>query len=419
MSTEEIPSENNTIESHETNEVTPSSTIEKNENEVAGETIEKINEEMASTPDSIIEVSNIESSLSLSDPSKSIEIKNELDLENSLKNLDAEAVSAQQAAILDIESILGEPSPSTEGEISKETTPTLNIFDTTPELAAIGTKEQYQAYLESRFPKEASAKLGEGYIQTSLNSFLENPEDQEGVEKVEKNFIEHYVTMVSDEEFDKTKPYKTSEYLTMNQLLREGKEVTLENILKYKGMDPDQPQYILDDLNTIAEGSTSLQESIKKSYWSANSAVFNDNKTYRVDFTNQLAERNIGDVIEDKAFISTSIDKNQYAAPNLKSDKNSTIMIMNFPKNSIVNALYLAGTEKELVLPPNMSYEIKNKKTLEVNGAVKTVLEIEFLPNEHIHVLGGEKDIEGFKDYIGKKETSTSETLSNPIPSQP
>lgn len=342
-----------------------------------------------------------------------LRLKNELNLEENLKNFDAEAEIAHKETVSEIEALLGtDPVVSAENENKIETNPTAAIFDSTPELAAIGTKEQYEAYLQTRFPREAAAKLGDGYIQTNLNSFLENPNDQEGIEKVEKNFLEHYVTMVSDSEFEKTKPYKTSEYLTMNQLLREGKEVNLDNILKYKGMDTDQPQYILDDLNDIAEGCNSMKESIEKSYWSANSSVFNDNKTYRVDFTNQLAEKNIGEVIEDKAFISTSIDKNQYAAPSLKSDKNSTIMIMNFPKNSIVNALYLAGTEKELVLPPNMSYEIKNKKTLEVNGSIKTVLEVEFLPNEHIHVLGGEQDIQGFKDFIGKKEQIPLESAS-------
>ena len=281
-----------------------------------------------------------------------------------------------------------------------------SIFESNPKLSEIGTKEQYEAYIQNRFPREAAKNLGEGYIQTSINSFFEDAENQEGVEEVEKNFLKNYVTMMSDEDLEKVKPYKTSESSTINSLLREGKQLNLENILQYKGMNPHQPQYILDNLNGIAEACDTMKESIKKSYWSPHESVFNDSKTYRVDFTGHLAQKNIGDVVDDKAFISTSIDKNQYAIPNLKSDKDSTIIIMNFPKNSIVNAVYLAGKEKELLLPPNMSYEIKDKKIVQINGAAKTVMNVEFLPNENIHILGSEKDAEDFKSFVSVKNNS-------------
>ncbi len=270
-----------------------------------------------------------------------------------------------------------------------------------PQLLEIGTPEQYTEYLQTRFPEKITRELGEGYVQTGINEFLESKEDLNENEKRLKGFLEHYITQTTNEEFESFKPYKTSEYYTINSLLREGKEITVENILQYKNVDPSYGWA----QEEIVEAVKNLKEAMKKSFWSVDGSLVNNKKTYRADFTGYHANKNIGDVVEDKAFMSTSVTKDGYAQSTLRDEKDATILVMNFPKNSIVNSVFLNGAENELLLPPNMSYEVKNKKQIQKNGATKTILQVEFLPNEYIHVLGSEKDIGDFKNFVTTKNT--------------
>lgn len=343
-------------------------------------------------------------------------IKESINLDNVVSDINAEIASEKQAAIDKVREIVATDSPvestpqakpdSFQETILKQRDAGYEkIFEESQELSSIGSKEEYLEYLKSKFPAEIGNKLDGDYIQTGINSFLENINTEENVEEVEKKFLSHYVTLATKEEYEKTMPYLGADSTTINGMLRNGKEINVNNIIEHEHQqDNASNELVLDSANKIVEGYHTLQEVINKSYWAVNQPLFNNSKTYRVDFTNNHEGVNVGDVVSDKAFLSTSITKNALAKSNFEKAGDSTILIMNFPKNSIVNAFCLGGSTSEVVFPPNMAYEIKNKKLVEVNGSKKTILDVEFLPNEYLHVLGSQKDIEDFRKFVFEKK---------------
>lgn len=418
MSSEEIPSEINTHEGIEANEVSPSSDIERSESEVANEAIEQINAEIAAVPGASIEIGKIESTLSLEDSSQSTVIKKEMEIEAKLEDLNIELNNAKAEALTEIASVLEVKTPNLidqktfdhESDSKPEGGGITDIFDSHPQLSEIGTKEQYDAYLKTLFPENFSSQATEDDFQHLFNRVINDP----SASKVEKNFIENFITEATMEEFDKTKPYVRSEHSTINGLLREGKEVTIENVLAFKNKEVNElnKEWDMD----VVDSYSALNEMMEKSHLHVDGSA-PTKQVYRVVSGNSLfSEKNIGDTIEEKAFISSSIDA-EYKDFYLNDEKEETIMSMSFPDNSIVNGVYLGNVEKEFLLPPGMSYEIKNKKTEIVNGISKTIIEVEFLPNKHVHVLGGDQDMQGFKDFVGKKEQINAVPTVAAIPS--
>lgn len=223
--------------------------------------------------------------------------------------------------------------------------------------------------------------IDESYIQHDINAFLSSPEIESNT--LEGGFLKNYQTKVKKEDFEKITPYIRSEHQTINGLLRQDKEITIENVLQYKGKE-------LNDINKewntdIVDSFKALEDSIEKSQLTVPEQGIGK-EVYRVINGNYLSEYQEGDVITEKSFLSTSIDES-YKKHYLNDSQEETVLTIIFPKNSTVNGIYLGNVEKEFLLPRNMSYKIINKKVAEINGVKKFEIEAEFLPNKNLRIV--------------------------------
>ena len=184
------------------------------------------------------------------------------------------------------------------------------------------------------------------------------------------------------EEFKNITPYIRSEHLTINGLLRQEKEVNIENVLKYKGKELTD---INKELNTdVVECFHALEDCIEKSQFTVPEEGIGKN-VYRVIKGNHLADFEKDHIITEKSFLSTSLDES-YKKFYLNDADEETILTIKFPEKSKVNGIIIGNVENEFLLPRNMSYKIVNKKESVINGVKKFEIEAEFLPNVHLHV---------------------------------
>lgn len=327
----------------------------------------------------------------------------DIDEEKNALNLDAELGAINMKAdnlIADTKKELDETSGGIIQEKSQEggSIDLTDAYDKNPIFSQIGTKDEYRKYIETVFPRNHTATLDDTFLQHGLNDLIDKP-DAAPDEKAEKDFLKNYITMMTNEDFKNLNPYKLSHHNVINGLLRNGEDITVENILKYKNMEDNA---VTRDFQTdVVESYITIKESIEKSYVAVSEKAGN-NEVYRVIQGDELfKDKEIGAIVTDKSFLSTSINK-EYTDFYRNDDQEETILTMHFPENSIVNGVYAAGYEKELILPAGMSYEIKNKEVIEVNGKKKILIDVDFLPNEHIRVLGDQKDSENFKAFVAK-----------------
>ncbi len=233
---------------------------------------------------------------------------------------------------------------------------------------------------ESKEKETTQINLDETYIQHGIDAILKSPEADENI--ILRDFLKNFQTTMKVDEFKKITPYIRSEHQTINGLLRQGKEVNIENVLQYKGKE-------LNDFNKewnidVVEAFHALEDCIEKSQFTVPEEGIGK-KVYRVIPGDHLADFNQGDKITEKSFLSTSLDES-YKEFYLNDQKEETILTIKFPNNSKVNGIFIDNVEKEFLLPRNMSYKIINKKTSIINGVNKFEIEAEFLPNEHVRV---------------------------------
>jgi hypothetical protein len=254
-------------------------------------------------------------------------------------------------------------------------------------------KGQYEeAYVQSLIPEDAEA-LGEEYMQPRIDEYVREPVDESnGGDIAEKNFLKQYKTRGKKEDFEKTAKYRqTTDHNVINGIMRKDKPVTIENVLEHKGKE-DTP-FHRESHNDIVESHDSLKKIIDNSYLLASDANAN-RKVYRTISDNTVPVGEPGDIMTDKAFMSTSINK-EYADLVSKNEGDKTIMTLNFPQQSVVNGAYISGlgTEKEFVLPPNTSYKINKKEVRDTPAGKNTLVEADILPSEHVRVLGGGRSL--------------------------
>jgi hypothetical protein len=222
--------------------------------------------------------------------------------------------------------------------------------------------------------------VDEEYMQHDIDAFLNSSEVDEN--KIQRDFLKNFQTTMKVEEFKKVTPYIRSEHQTINGLLRQGKEVNIENVLQYKGKE-------LSDINKewnadVVESFYALEDCIEKSQFTVPEEGVGK-KVYRVINGDHLADFNQGDTITEKSFLSTSLDES-YKDHYLNDADEETILTIKFPDNSKVNGICIGNVENEFLLPRNMSYRILDKKLSIINGVKKFEIEAEFLPNKHIHI---------------------------------
>lgn len=154
MNPENNPSTKNNQENVEIVETASIVNLERNAAEMALETVGAINEDIASIPDSKTSIQSIESSISLADTSRAVEIKNEMGLETKLHGLDNDTEIAKKEAVMEIQSIIGEKNGDSESALESGTDSRGIdfVFEQNPEIEKIGTKQQYGEYIGSLFP---------------------------------------------------------------------------------------------------------------------------------------------------------------------------------------------------------------------------------------------------------------------------
>ncbi len=229
--------------------------------------------------------------------------------------------------------------------------------------------------------KEVSQEnIDETSMQQGINAFLNSPEAEENT--IQRDFLKNFQTTMKIEEFKNITPYLRSEHLTINGLLRQDKEVNIENVLSYKGKE-------LNDSNKewnadVIESFQALEDCIEKSQFTVPEEGVGK-EVYRIIKGDHLADFNQGDTITEKSFLSTSLDES-YKEFYLKDSDEETILTIKFPEHSKVNGIMIGNVENEFLLPRNMSYKIINKKVSVINGVKKFEIEAEFLQNEHVRV---------------------------------
>ncbi len=222
--------------------------------------------------------------------------------------------------------------------------------------------------------------INETSMQHDIDAFLKSPEADEN--PIQRDFLKNFKTTMTMEEFKNITPYIRSEHLTINGLLRQEKEVNIENVLKYKGKELTD---INKELNTdVIECFHALEDCIEKSQFTVPEEGIGKN-VYRVIKGNHLADFEKDHIITEKSFLSTSLDES-YKKFYLNDVDEETILTIKFPEKSKVNGIIIGNVENEFLLPRNMSYKIVNKKESVINGVKKFEIEAEFLPNVHLHV---------------------------------
>lgn len=222
--------------------------------------------------------------------------------------------------------------------------------------------------------------LDETYMQHGINAILNSSEGPE--DAITRDFLKNFQTTMKIEEFKEITPYLRSEHQTINGLLRQDKEVNIENVLQYKGEE-------LNDFNkewkaSVVESFHALENCIEKSQFTVPEEGVGK-EVYRIIKGDHLADFNQGDTITEKSFLSTSLDES-YKEFYLKDSDEETILTIKFPEKSKVNGIIIGNVEHEFLLPRNMSYKIIDKKVSVINGVKKFEIQAEFLQNEHVRV---------------------------------
>ncbi len=368
----------------------------KNENQ-------NIESDFGALPDAQAELDKIAETTAVEDAEAVERIKSETGVVAQLDILNQEAMTEKENALREVAEVLKKE--ETTNEVQRQRLENLRkIYNSNPELAAIGSEKQYEEYLESVLPLKLVDRLGTEYVQTKLDDFL-NSGAPTGWEDVEKRFYENFFTLASEADFDKTEPYKEAQYNVINNALRAGGEMTFENLISEDEKPHRHLQSTIDIVQERVDACEAMMKVIEKSSWLPNQSVFSNQKTYRVNLSNYLHDREVGDIIQDKGFLSTSLDSKPYAKPQFEGDRDTTIIIFDFPKNTVLNCAALEGLEKEVVFAPNTPYRMKNKRVIMSNGAKKTVFQAEMMPNKYMRVLGSEDDKKDFARFVenGKK----------------
>ena len=228
--------------------------------------------------------------------------------------------------------------------------------------------------------KNIEIPLDDTYVQYDINAFLSSPDN--GQDSIERSFLGNYQTRMKKDDSQMLAPYIRSEHNTINGLLRQDKDITIENVLEYKGKEDNQ---LNREWNAdIVDSYKTLENCIENSQFNI-PAEGVGSKLFRIINGDHFTETNIGNIVTEKSFLSTSIDE-AYKDFYLNDDKDETIITFSFPEKAVVNGIYLGNTEKEFLLPRNMSYRIVNKNITEAGGHKKIMIEAEFLPNEHLKV---------------------------------
>lgn len=222
--------------------------------------------------------------------------------------------------------------------------------------------------------------VDETSMQDGINAFLNSPEADEDI--VTRDFLKNFQTTMKQDEFKKVTPYLRSEHQTINGLLRQDKEVNIENVLQYKGKE-------LNDINKewntdVVESFHALEDCIEKSQFTVPKEGVGK-EVYRIINGDHLKDFNQGDTITEKSFLSTSLDQS-YKEHYLNDADEETVLTIKFPEKSKVNGIIIGNVEHEFLLPRNMSYKIIDKKVSVINGVRKFEIEAEFLQNEHVQV---------------------------------
>lgn len=222
--------------------------------------------------------------------------------------------------------------------------------------------------------------LDETYMQHGINAILNSSEGPE--DAITRDFLKNFQTTMKIEEFKNITPYLRSEHQTINGLLRQDKEVNIENVLSYKGKE-------LNDSNKewnadVIESFQALEDCIEKSQLTVPEEGVGK-EVYRIIKGDHLADFNQGDTITEKSFLSTSLDES-YKEHYLNDADEETVLTIKFPEKSKVNGIIIGNVEHEFLLPRNMSYKIIDKKVTLVNGVRKFEIEAEFLQNEHVRI---------------------------------
>lgn len=239
---------------------------------------------------------------------------------------------------------------------------------------------------EENFKK---AREDEKRFQFHLNKAVESGT---ALSAPELRFAANFKTLITTEQYEGFNEYKLHNgHTVMNGILRKGNDVTIENVLSFKGLESSEWNR---EINAgLVECFNTLKEGMGQSYLLA-SEKEGTNKVYRfVKGTPFGDNKEIGEVVTEKSFLSTSVDS-AYADYYLNNDQEETILQMEFPDNSVVHGVMMGGVEKEFLLPPNMAYKIKNKEVREVNGIKKVILAVEFLPNENLLQLASPDELE-------------------------
>lgn len=249
-----------------------------------------------------------------------------------------------------------------------ETQPTTTEQVEEVKLAELPTKT-IQAELVEEKPKPTEQPALKEEKSSLLNKEISQAvESDNSLSKEDKDFLSNLNSSIDislKEALRAFDGYKKNDYAVINKLLRSGKEVNKENLIK-EGLPSEVAESILDDYIKISNIITNTKFTPKKNI-TLYRAIFGGKQNFD--------KYKIGDSFFEKAFTSTTIDEDWV------KDNYGKIPVIKFELNSndSVNGFYIGGAEKEFILNKNIPFKVKKKETINGNDVLTLELDKEKL----------------------------------------
>ena len=280
------------------------------------------------------------------------------------------------------------------------------VFDSNPELASIGTPEQYSAYLDSIFPDSKilyHATAGDVFEDFDINKTYKSSSDLgEGFYLSDKKNIDVWKSY-AERSISRQKDFYLEKFYKdiADQL---GKRYPLDKLDPSQDILPTMPSlhtFILYDLYPgVASGS--LINATTKKDRDVVETVFEELKKMRE------SGKEVPESKSNKLILSALINKKLISKPKVKEPtyKINTIPVLtNFSKPKVKSSY-------------EEYWENKNLETESIvfEGDENDIYQMVFKnPQQDTRILGGQKDVEGFKKFVKQSEAKEAEAVTSTI----
>lgn len=283
----------------------------------------------------------------------------------------------------------------------------IELLDSNPELASVGTPEQYSAYLDSIFPDGKilyHASIDDVFEDFDSNRTYKSSSDLgPGFYLADKKNIDTWVSYAERSRYRQEVIYLEKLYKNISKQLN--KSYPLSNLDISQDYQPNFPtldSFILYNLYPgVASGS--LANATTKKDRDIVETVFEELKKMR-DSNEELSDFEITKKILSALISKKLISDPKIKEPNLKP--NVLPVLTNFSKPRVKSS-YEQYWEDESLSEQDIVSEEDDE-----NGIYQIVFKN---PEQDTRILGGTKDVEGFKKFVKQKEAEQVEELVAPM----